>query len=187
MSRRNAGKKDKYTEERIEGARDKRDAARQLLSKDIDPGAQRSQLKTSLAEAKENCVEAIAREWHGIKSIEWAPSTAPLRISRLEKHAFSYIGKCPIQEVAAAEILQLLRRIEKHGKHELTHRVRAMLSQVYRYAIATGRARRQVSGAEVKKGPGFRSGKRMPAQVVALAVVSRTSDRWTPGSHGPVR
>ncbi len=45
---------------------------------------------------------------------------------------------------------------------------------------------RKAPHAEAKEEPGLRSGKRMTAQVVGLAVVCRMLGRCTPGQHGPV-
>ena len=56
-----------------------------------------------------------------------------------------YIGKRPISEITAPELLAVLRRLESRGKNETAHRARQRCGQVFRYAIATGRATRDVS------------------------------------------
>ena len=52
------------------------------------------------------------------------------------------IGKRPIVEIKAPELLMMLRRIESRGSLETAHRTRSACSQVLRYAVATGRAER---------------------------------------------
>ena len=63
-------------------------------------------------------------------------------MSRLEGDVFPYIGAKPINEIKAPELLTVLRRVEARGTFELAHRIRTICGQVFRYAVATGRAER---------------------------------------------
>ena len=137
-----AGKKDLSSDQWIDGARDMRDQTRRLLGQGIDLTEYRKAKKASKTAAKENSFEVVAREWHAKQSKAWAPSTAAARLSRMEKEIFPALGQRPIHELTALEILKVLRQIESRGVLEVAQRARQILSQVFRYSIATGRAER---------------------------------------------
>ena len=59
---------------------------------------------------------------------------------------FPYIGSKPVATIKAADLLAVLRRVEARGKIETTHRTRSLCGRVLRYAVATGRAERDVTG-----------------------------------------
>jgi len=63
-------------------------------------------------------------------------------MSRLERDLFPWIGKRPINQIKAPELLSVLRRVESRGALESAHRIRTIAGQVFRYAVATGRAER---------------------------------------------
>ena len=137
-----AGHKDKTTGEWIDGARDKRDKARQLLANGTDPGEHRKAVKAASAERAANSFEVVAREWAAKFAPHRAASHDKNTLGRLERDVFPWLGDRPISEVAAPELLTVLRRIEGRGAGETAHRVRQICGQVFRYAIATGRAQR---------------------------------------------
>lgn len=137
-----AGRRDKTTGEWIDGARDKRDKARQLLANGIDPGEHRKAAKAASAQRAANSFEVVAREWTAKFAPHRAASHSKNTLGRLERDVFPWIGDRPILEVTAPELLTALRRIEGRGAAETAHRVRQICGQVFRYAIATGRAQR---------------------------------------------
>jgi hypothetical protein len=57
------------------------------------------------------------------------------------------IGGRPIAEITAPEVLGVLRAVESRGRHETAKRLRATIGQVFRYAVATGRAEADPTGA----------------------------------------
>lgn len=140
-----AGRKDTGTGAWIKGARDKRDEARQLLAEGVDPGARRKAIKSARAERAANSFEAVAREWYARHSPNWAENHSGRILRRLENNIFPWIGSRPVAEVAAPELLSAIRRIENRGALETAHRALANCGQVFRYAIATGRAERDVA------------------------------------------
>lgn len=129
-----------YPDVTLAQAREKRDEARKLLAQGVDPGAAKKAEKA--AEAGADSFEAVAREWYEKQTTRWKPSHAKTVLQRLEAYVFPYLGHRPIAEVTAPEILQILRRIEDRPAVETAHRMRSVCSQVFRYAIATGRAER---------------------------------------------
>jgi integrase len=133
-----------YPDVSLKVAREKRDAARQQLAAGIDPGQARRAEK--LAQAGAESFEAIAREWHAKFSPGWVASHGDRILKRLEKDLFPWIGKRPIAEIKAPELLGVLRRIESRGALETAHRAMQNCGQVFRYAVATGRAERDPTG-----------------------------------------
>ncbi|OQC14397.1 MAG: Prophage CP4-57 integrase [Firmicutes bacterium ADurb.Bin080] len=122
-------------------ARHKRDEARKLLANDVDPGAVRKAQKEANIRETET-FEIIAREWHNRFKSTWTGGHADTIMSRMERDLFPWIGKRPIAEIKAPELLAVLRRVESRGALESAHRIRTICGQVFRYAVATGRAER---------------------------------------------
>ncbi len=135
-----------YPEVGLKDARQKRDAARKLIEGGVDPSLNRQIQKAARIERAENSFETVAREWFAKKSPKWAQSHSGKVLTRLEKDIFPWIGGRPIADVTAPELLASLRRIETRGAIETAHRAHQSCGQIFRYAIATGRAERDISG-----------------------------------------
>jgi integrase len=133
-----------YPEVSLLNARQRRDEARRQLANGIDPGAVRKAQKQANVQETET-FEVIAREWHGRFISTWTEGHAETIMSRLERDLFPWIGKRPIAEIKAPELLTVLRRVESRGALESAHRIRTICGQVFRYAVATGRAERDPS------------------------------------------
>jgi len=133
-----------YPDVSLKAAREKRDAARRQLAAGIDPGEARKAEK--LAQAGAESFEVIAREWHAKFSPGWVASHGDRIMRRLEMDVFPWLGKRPIADIRAPELLTALRRIESRGAQETAHRAMQNCGQVFRYAVATGRAERDPTG-----------------------------------------
>jgi integrase len=133
-----------YPEISLADARQRRDEARRQVAHGIDPGAVRKAQKHAETEEKET-FEVIAREWHSKFTPTWTVGHATTIMSRLERDLFPWIGKRPISEIKAPELLSVLRRVESRGALESAHRIRTIAGQVLRYAVATGRAEQDPS------------------------------------------
>lgn len=131
-----------YPDVTLAAARERRDDARKQLANGIDPGAARMAQKAAKAERAANSFEVIAREWHAKRAPNWAPGHASKVIERLARDVFPWIGERPIDALDAPEILTVARRIEARGALDTAHRAQQNIGQVFRYAIATGRAAR---------------------------------------------
>jgi integrase len=129
-----------YPDVSLKEARERRDEMRRLIANGVDPGVNRKIQKTAKLERSANSFEVIAREWYAKHSPGWAASHSSKIIRRLEKDVFPWIGGRPISEISAPELLTVLRRIEGRGTLDTAHRAGGNCSQVFRYAIATGRA-----------------------------------------------
>jgi integrase len=130
-----------YPEVSLAQARVRRDEARKQVADGIDPSQARKSLKAARVQ-NESTFEVVAREWHSKFTPTWTPGHAVTIKSRLEFNVFPWIGERPIIEIKAPELLMVLRRIESRGALETAHRVRSICGQVFRYAVATGRAER---------------------------------------------
>lgn len=126
----------------LAGARDVREEARKQLANNIDPGILKNSIKRSKKLAAENSFEAIAREWHAKFTSKWTKEHGERILIRLEQNIFPWIGKRPIKEVTAPEILSALLRVEKRGAIETAHRISQICGQIFRYGIVTARAER---------------------------------------------
>ncbi len=134
----------KYPQVTLQEAREKALEAKRDLRTGIDPSHAKKAQKASASGA--DTFETIAREWFEKFSPTWSPSHGERIIRRLERDIFPWIGKRPIGEIKAPELLAVLRRIEERGAVETAHRASQNCGQVFRYAVATGRADRDPSG-----------------------------------------
>lgn len=139
-------------------ARQRREAARELLAEGIDPSAAKSQEKQARAAAAVNTFEAVAREWLMKTATERMATTQSKITTWLEKDVIPYIGKMPIADVGPRDVLAALRKMEARGALDSVQRVKQICGQVFRYAVATGSAERDVTqdlkGALAKATPG---------------------------------
>ena len=134
-----------YPDVSLKLARDRRDEARRLLANEVDPGEHRKATRAARKEQTANSFEVIAREWFSKFKPNWVESHADKIISRLERDLFPWIGAHPVSNLTAHELLVCLRRIEARGAIETAHRTLQNCSQIFRYAVATGRAGRDPS------------------------------------------
>lgn len=134
-----------YPEISLKDARNKRDEARKLLSENVDPSQQKKLEKLTKHINSENSFESIAREWHEQKKNSWTARYAKYVLARLEADIFPKIGYRPISEIKAPELLLAIKDIEKRGAFDIAHRAMQTSGQIFRYAIATGRAEHDIS------------------------------------------
>ncbi len=131
-----------YPEISLAEAREKRDQAKKQLINGVDPSAFKKISKQAVKMEKEGNFEFVAREWHLKNKAIWTPKHGELIIRRLENYIFPWLGTYQIGEISAPQLLEALRRIEYKGALETAHRVQQICGQIFRYAVATGRASR---------------------------------------------
>lgn len=122
-------------------ARARRDEARRLLAAGVDPSEQRKAGKRAAKIATRRTFGRIAAEW--LDKQPFAPVTRAKAIWMLE--LAPELRDRPIADISPPEVLTVLMDIEARGTHETAHRVKQRIGQVFRYAIATGRAERDVT------------------------------------------
>jgi len=125
-------------------ARKRRDGARAVLQSGRDPSMERRTEKVRARLSAENTFKAIANEWLAQQRGKLAEVTYR-KAEWMMSFVLPALGPKPITDITAPDILALLRGIEVRGTHETTHRVKQRISQIFRYAIATGRAERDPS------------------------------------------
>jgi integrase len=134
-----------YPEVSLSDARERRDAARKMLANGADPSAVKKAQKAAGIALAANSFEIVAREWLDKFSKNWKESHTRTVRGRLENDIFPWLGKRPIAEIDAPELLAVIQRIESRGSLETAHRALANCGQVFRYAIATHRAKHDPS------------------------------------------
>ncbi|SDX70189.1 Integrase [Allochromatium warmingii] len=135
-----------YPDVALKDARTRRDEARKLLAAGVDPGEHRKAQKSAREDRAANSFEVIAREWYAKHAPNWVAAHGDRIIRRLERDIFPWIGGRPIADIAAPELLGVVQRIEKRGALETAHRALQTCGQIFRFAVATGRADRDPSG-----------------------------------------
>ncbi|EIN00390.1 integrase family protein [Paraburkholderia hospita] len=133
-----------YPDVGLQKAREKRDEARKLVADGVDPSAHRKAQKQARADANANSFEVVTREWLEKQRKVWEDSHAEKVTRRFERDVFPWLGKRPIAEIKPVELLTVLRRIEARVV-ETAHRAKQNCGQVFRYAVATGRAERDIT------------------------------------------
>ncbi|EOA1647904.1 tyrosine-type recombinase/integrase [Escherichia coli] len=121
-------------------ARALRDDAKKKLAEGIDPSLAKKEEKLVRDVQLNNTFQAVALEWHGTKVSRWSEGYASYIIEAFNKDIFPYIGQQPVNEIKPLVLLNVLRRIESRGATEKAKKVRQRCSEVFRYAIVTGRA-----------------------------------------------
>lgn len=134
-----------YPDVGLSEARDRREAARKVLANGADPGAVKKAKKAAIVALAENSFEIVAEEWFSKFTKDFKESHTKTISARLKNDVYPWLGARPIGEISSPELLTVLRRIESRGALDTAHRVRAICGQVFRYAIATGRAERDPS------------------------------------------
>lgn len=128
----------KYPEVSLAEARDKCSEHNKLFAKGLDP----LEMARQEAEQSKNTFEILAREWHGKQAPKWCESHSAKVLHRLEREIFPYIGNRPMNEIQPQDILRVLRIMENRRATDLAHRMHQIVSQVFRFAIASGKAER---------------------------------------------
>lgn len=131
-----------YPDISLAQARDKREAARKLLATGVDPMGQRREEKVAQLVSLENSFEAVARNWWDSWGTARSSRHADYVKRRLEADVFPIIGHRPIAEMEASELVAMAKRIEARGALDIAKRSMQTCGQVFRYAIAHGKASR---------------------------------------------
>lgn len=136
-----------YPEVSLKDAREHRDTQRKLVAAHIDPSANRKAEKLAKASHAANSFEQVTREWFAKHSPSWAADHGRRKIRLFERDIFPAMGKRPIAEITAPDLLAVVHQIERRGALETARRALNYSGQVFRYAVASGRATMDPSGA----------------------------------------
>jgi len=161
-----------YPDVSLSDARGRREAARKLLAAGTDPGVQRKIDKLIGDAAAANTFKEVAEELLTKREREGRAEATMTKDRWLLDFAYPHIGARPIGDIEPPELLAVLRRLEAKGILESARRLRSLCGRVFRYAIATGRAKRDLSadlaGALTAPKVKHRAAVLVPKQVGAL-------------------
>lgn len=134
-----------YPEVTLAKARQRRDKAREQLAEDIDPSQAKREEKQTNALTTAQTFEAVARQWLQKTAANRAVSTQEKITTWLQKDVFPSIGRKPISIIGPREVLATVQKMEARGAIDSAHRVKQICGQVFRFAVATGLAERDVT------------------------------------------
>lgn len=124
----------------LEQARVARDEARAWLAQGVEPGDARKAKAAAKAAADTNTFDIIAGELLKKKRREGKADRTITKFEWFMSFAKPAIGSKPMGEITAPDVLAILRPLEARGNLETAKKLRGAIGQVFRYAIATGRA-----------------------------------------------
>ena len=134
-----------YPTVNLKDARQKREAAKALLAKGVDPSAHKKAARAAIRAKAANGFEIVAREWFAKYSPSLGEKYCQKIHSFLVNDVFPFLGAKPIDEVEAEDILKVAHRAESRGAVETAHRLVQLCGRIFRYAIVTGRAKHDIS------------------------------------------
>ncbi|MBP0132441.1 MAG: integrase arm-type DNA-binding domain-containing protein [Nitrosospira sp.] len=133
-----------YPDISLSEARERREQARKLLANGGDPSATKQaakQAKVKTAQVAENSFRSLAYEFHKMKTPMWTAGHAKQWLGNLDKYAMETIGDKPISDIEPMELVGIMRTVETNGTFETRDRLLQTIGAVFKYAIATGRAK----------------------------------------------
>lgn len=152
-----------YPEVSLAKARDRRAAGRELLADGIDPSAAKREEKQARADATASTFEVVARDWLKKTAAKRAEGTQLKVKTWLEKDVFPFIGKMPISSIGPRDVLErVVRKLEARGAIDTAHRVKQLCGQVFRFAVVSGLAERDVT-ADLSEALTSKAGKHFSA------------------------
>lgn len=129
----------------LRDARARREEAKQLIAKDIDPSEHKREVRQAKINAERNSFENIAREWHETRMAEFSEKHQGTVMYRLETYIFPAIGKVSITRLETQDIMAVVKPLEQKGNYETSRRLLQIISQVFRYAVITGKAKHNIA------------------------------------------
>ena len=135
-----------FPEISLKQARQRHQAAREMLANGIDPNQDKRDRKHAALDAAGNTFGAIAADWSEVKLSAMSPATIKRNGQILRDYLIPAIGHRPADEIRPAELLTALRRVEATGAIETAKRARSLAGQVFRFGVAEGRCERDPTG-----------------------------------------
>jgi integrase len=134
-----------YPDVSLAAARKARDAAKAQKASGINPIQARQVIKLKAAVSTGDTFRETALEWFVKHHERWSGHYATREKRNLEKDLFPYFAARRISEIEAIELLAALRRVEERGALDVAGRVLMTARAVWRYAVATARAPRDIT------------------------------------------
>lgn len=134
-----------YPRVSLKDARKACQVAKDQLEQGIDPLQAKKVRRAEQAQAQANNLETIAREWHKQQARHWSESYSAKVLRAIERDLIPYLGTLPLDSISPPQLLAVLRRVEARGAAESANRLKQTVGQIFRYAVATGRAARDIT------------------------------------------
>lgn len=131
----------KYPDVSLADARRARDAARSQLSTGADPSITRRRERIARKLSVGTTFSAVGLEYVEKCQKEGRAPATIVKLHWARNWLEPVIGRRPVDQIEAHEILSVLKRLEAAGQLETARRIRAFASRVFRYAVATARAK----------------------------------------------
>ncbi len=124
----------------LASARTKRDEARALLASGMNPSVKRKLDKIASVTAARNTFGDVAADHLAHMEANGTAATTMKKNRWMLQKLCTPIAKRPIADISAAEILDLLKKVEKSGRRETATSLRGKIGSVFRYGVVTLRA-----------------------------------------------
>jgi len=134
-----------YPETSLAEAREMLEENRRMLRNGINPIDAKKEKKQQHKIDSENLFENVAKEWLENRKESWTERHWHYTRRRLEADIFPVLGNKPINKIEPQELLHALREVEKRDALDLSHRLLQICGQILRYAVATGKTKRDIS------------------------------------------
>lgn len=134
-----------YPDLSLAKARELRGIAREALALARDPAEDRKAREREADAKLAETFKYISDEWLQRLTLEGRAAKTLAKLRWMVDLAIPLLGERPISEITVPELLQVLRSIEARGRYETATRLRGTFGTIFRYAIATGRAQRDIS------------------------------------------
>lgn len=134
-----------YPEVSLKLARQRHQAAREMLANGVDPNKDKRDRKLAAVDAASNTFGGLAQEWVEVKLSGLTEATIERNTSVLNLHLLPHLGHRPVGDITPPELLSVLRRVEATGAVETPRRAKSIAGQIFTFAVATGRCERDPS------------------------------------------
>lgn len=135
----------RYPDVGLKEARERRDQARKQIAAGVNPAFEKKRAAIAASISAANTFKAVAEEFIAKREREGVKEITTVKARWLLALLESGVGERPIAEIEPYELLAVLKRIELSGRHETAKRLLAFAGRVFRYAVATARAQRNVA------------------------------------------
>lgn len=129
----------------LKDARERREEAKRLLSKGVDPSKHKKEERQARLSAERDTFQNIAREWHETRLAERTEKYRKNVMYRLESYIFPSIGKTCIAQLEAQDVLAVVKVLEQRGRYETSRRLLQLINQIFCYAVITGRVKYNIA------------------------------------------
>ena len=130
-----------YPDVTLASARERRDEARSLVAAGTDPSHRLYQAQVDQQAREEETFNSVADEWLGRLALQGRTESTLSKMRWIVGFARPNLGTKPMSAITAPDLLQVLRKIEARGRYHTANRTRRTFGTIFRYAIATGKAR----------------------------------------------